>query len=242
MPKLKYDGDRFIEYHIRDCLEGMRKMDDNSIDLVLTDPPYGISQTCNLTASGQKNYGKVYFGDWDGEFPYEILPEILRICRGSFYIFTPHQALNKLSEWADENKLLQRVLWWIKTNPTRRNGDVYWSIPGEHIFFAKFPQTKFNAKYEIGRHETPIVTNGRHPTEKPLSLIMKYILASSDVGDTVFDPFLGSGTTLKACQLTGRNGIGFEISKEYESVIRKRCSISKSKSGNLYIRGTRKLC
>ena len=61
-----------------------------------------------------------------------------------------------------------------------------------------------------------------HPTPKPIWTMERIIKASSNPGDTVLAPFLGSGTTLLACRRTGRNGIGFEINPDYEPIIRKR--------------------
>ena len=82
--------------------------------------------------------------------------------------------------------------------------------------------------YQPGIYEVidiPIINdkeNTKHPTTKPLELFDILVKASSNPGDTVLDPFLGSGTTLLACRKTGRNGIGFEINPDYEPIIRKR--------------------
>jgi len=73
--------------------------------------------------------------------------------------------------------------------------------------------------------DIPIINekeNTAHPTTKPLELIEIFIKASSNPSDVVFDPMLGSGTTLMGCRNTGRNGIGFEIAPEYDEIIRKR--------------------
>jgi site-specific DNA-methyltransferase (adenine-specific) len=119
-----------------------------------------------------------------------------------------------LSKWADRNGWQQRVLWWKKTNPTRRNGDVYWSIPGEHCFFAKRSGATFNAKYDVGFFEYP-VQHGEHPTQKPVRLVAKLCEASSFPGSTILDPFMGSGTTGVACANLGRKFIGIEIEPRY---------------------------
>jgi site-specific DNA-methyltransferase (adenine-specific) len=71
-----------------------------------------------------------------------------------------------------------------------------------------------------------------HPDQKPIGLIEKLILTSSNRGDIVFDPFLGSGTTLKACIETERTGLGFEINFEYEGTIEERTKIFEVKSEN----------
>jgi len=61
-----------------------------------------------------------------------------------------------------------------------------------------------------------------HPFGKPISLIKRLILNHTDVGDTILDPFLGSGTTLVACKQLGRNGVGIEISEKYCEIARQR--------------------
>jgi len=213
MPKLKYDGDKFIEYKIGDCLDLMREMDDNSVDLVLTDPPYDVD-----------------YADWD-TLRLEWLKEAQRI--SAEVIFTP--GIRNIHKYPSP----KWVICWAKPGSTSRNdtgGFNHW----DPLFYYGDKKIMVDFIY------LPACVNhsdvSGHPCPKPINLYTQIINKMTDVGDLVCDPFLGSGTTLKACQLTGRNGIGFEISKEYESVIRKRCSIAKSKSGNLYIRGTRKLC
>ena len=213
LPKPYYrDNQSDIVIYNAECRDILPLIPDKSIDLVLTDPPYGVSQKCNFSANEIKKYGNTYFGDWDNNFPYEIL-KFLPIS-ATYYIFCPYYVLGKLSDWADERKLLKRVLWWHKTNPTRRNGDTYWAIAGEYCFYAKQSGATFNAKYKVGFFEYPNVI-GKHPTQKPLKLISEFILASSNANDIVLDPFLGSGTTLVACKKLNRKGIGIEISEIY---------------------------
>ena len=208
-----------------DCLELMKALPDGCVDAVITDPPYGITQECDLTACGIKRYGRVFFGDWDGTFPLAILESLSSLNAGTYYIFCPYQVLGELSAWAKRNELQQRVLWWKKTNPARRNGDVYWSIPGEHCFFAKRSGAIFNAKYEVGFFEHSVVHRRNHPTEKPLDLITVLVSASTVEGQTIFDPFLGSGTTAVAAKKLGRHFLGFEINPDYCQIAEERIAL-----------------
>jgi len=212
-----YQDEAVTIYHgdCGDILPTLRK-----VDLVLTDPPYGVSQESNLTQSGIDRYGSVDFGDWDTEFPMATitcLPEA-----ATYYIFCPYQSLGELAAWAVGAKLLHRVLWWKKSNPTRRNGDVYWSIPGEHCFYAKQSGATFHAKHEVGYFEYPNV-HGEHPTQKPVALILRLIVASTDGGDMILDPFLGSGTTAVAAKKLNRKCIGIEIEERYCEIAANRC-------------------
>ena len=210
-----YDDGRGIVIYHADCRDVLPQLAAGSVDLVLTDPPYGVSQECNLTASGINRYGSVDFGEWDDAFPFEVLPDWATLKAKTYYVFCPYQALSELYAWGKAHNLLQRVLWWRKTNPTRRNGDIYWSIPGEHIFFAKESGAVFHAKHEVGCFEYANVQLGHHPTEKPVSLLRRLIAASSDEGQTILDPFMGSGTTLRAAKDLGRRAIGIEIEERY---------------------------
>jgi len=233
MPRLRYNGDKFIEYQIGDCLDLMKGMDDNSVDLVLTDPPYGIGE------SNEKNAGRgglaqpTDFGhyDWDKErLGKEFFDEMFRVSKNQI-IFGGNYYIDYLY-------------------PT--SCFIVWDKMNGHSDFAdcELAWTSFKSAVRILRWKWAGMLQGDmknkekrvHPTQKPIPLFTWILEKYSKPNDTILDPFLGSGTTLRACQLTNRNGIGFEISKEYESVIRKRCSISKSKSGNLYIRETKRLC
>ncbi len=220
LPDPYYQDEAVTIYH-GDCREILPSLP--KVDLVLTDPPYGISQECGLTEVGMKRYGQVQFGDWDGSFPSWVLPLLPSTGAGSFYLFCPYQVLGELDKWADANSLQRRVLWWKKTNPTRRNGDVYWSIPGEHCFYAKRSGATFNAAYEVGFFESSNINRSNHPTEKPLPLIARLCIASTDPGDMVLDPFLGSGTTAVAAKKLNRKCIGIEIEERYCEIAANRC-------------------
>lgn len=233
MPRLRYDGNKFIEYHIGDCLDLMQKMKDNSVDLVLTDPPYGIGE------SNEKNAGRGFFArptdyghyEWDKErVGKEYFDEMFRISRNQI-IFGGNYYLDYLPPTSC-------FIVWDKENGKNDFADceLAWTSFKSAVRLFKFRwagMLQGNMKNKEKRV---------HPTQKPIALFSWILEKYSKPGDLICDPFFGSGTTLKACQLTGRNGIGFEISKEYEPIIRKRCSIAKSKSGNLYIRDTKKLC
>jgi DNA modification methylase len=217
-----YYEDEQVTLYNADCREVIPTLKARSVQAVVTDPPYGVSQECNLTADGIKKYGGVDFGAWDDIFPLDVLPLLASLQAHSYYIFCPYQVLGDLSRWASNHKMLERVLWWKKTNPTRRNGDVYWSIPGEHCFYAKRSGAPFFAPYDVGYFEHRIIHLENHPTEKPVPIIQRFVLASTSRGDTVCDTYTGSGTTGVACVKEGRKFIGMEISEEYCAIALRR--------------------
>lgn len=104
---------------------------------------------------------------------------------------------------------------WRKTNPSPANGQHMWLSSFENCIFAKRRRTKFNQNCKSSVWDFPVGRGKRHPTEKPLELFKYLIESSSDEGDIVFDPCIGSGTTAIASIELNRNYLGFELDKEY---------------------------
>lgn len=207
------------EVHHMDCLEGMKLIADKSIDMILTDIPYG-----NVTKNGENRskydgqLRKIDKGKADivtfnlGEF----LQEISRISNGGIYIFCGIEQLSPIFEFFDREKdFMVRQCAWKKTNPSPANGQHMWLSSMENCVFAKRRKTKFNANCKSAVWEFPTGRSKVHPTQKPLKMFEYLIEASSDVGDTVLDTCMGSGTTAVACEKLGRKWIGFETEKEY---------------------------
>jgi len=204
-----------------DCLEVMRGMEDNSVDLVLTDIPYDM---VNRDSAGLRNLNK---GDADimNISLAVFLKEIMRLCRGSIYIFCGFGQISEIALTFKDNKINPRLIIWEKTNPSPMNGQVTWLSGVEPCVFAKFPNAVFNGHCKNTVLRYPIKRNCTgHPTEKNLDLFKELVDISSNEGMTVLDPFLGSGTTAVACKELGRNYIGIEISPEYCKIAEKRLS------------------
>ena len=220
-----------------DCLEGMKQLENNSVDLILTDPPYNISNPDYLTKRG-KDIVKADFGEWDYNFnPKKYMKEFYRVLKdgGSFYTFTSDELFREWTRLLDKFKF-KRMKWmaWKKTNPVPSFRKVTYLTSGELIIFAIKPTDKhtFNFKTQKEMHniiKAPICqTNGikeyrtKHPTQKPIKIIKHLIEVSSNKGDLVLDCFMGSGTTAVAAKQLGRNYIGFEINPEYVKIANKR--------------------
>lgn len=115
-----------------------------------------------------------------------------------------------------------RVGAWEKTNPSPMNGTRLWLSGLEFCVFARKANATFNEHCKKALWQSPSGRSKIHPTEKPVGLMERLILASSNQGDTVLDVCMGSGTTGVACANTGRNFIGIEREKEYYHIARKR--------------------
>lgn len=216
-----------------DCLELLKKIKDNSIDLVVTDPPYKMNHnTGSCTNIGMKNkwQGNIKAGNTVMDFSLDIkfcqwLPEIYRILKPSShcYIFCNDKNIQELLNEATKIGFREsNVLVWIKNNATPNR---YYMKNLEFILFlykgkAK-PINNMGSKCAIEIKNI----NGKekfHPTEKPIELLKQYIGNSSKENDWVLDPFMGSGSTGVAAKNLNRNFIGFELDNKYFEIAKER--------------------
>ena len=209
-----------------DCLEGMKRMPDKTVQLILTDIPYSeVSKNGEDRAKYRGQLRKLNKGMADVE-QFDLntfLDECYRVCKGSIYIFCGIEQVSSVFSFFKEKKdMMVRQCGWKKTNPSPQNGQHMWLSSFENCIFAKVRKTVFNESCKSAIWEYPVGRSKIHPTEKPLSLFKKLILASSNEGDCVLDPCIGSGTTAIACINTNRNYIGFELDKHYCEIANER--------------------
>lgn len=201
-----------------DCLVEMTKIADKSIDLVLTDIPYAI---VNRESNGLRTLNK---GAADVEtFKLDaLLPQLLRVCKGSFYIFCSTEQISEIRKFFVENGLSTRVLVWEKTNPSPMNGQHIWLSGIELCVYAKFPRATFNGHCKNSVLRYPVGRSKVHPTEKNINLFNELVTTSSNEGDWVLDCCLGSGTTAVSCVIHNRNCIGIELDDTYFEIAQER--------------------
>jgi site-specific DNA-methyltransferase (adenine-specific) len=199
----------------------MKDIPDKSIDLVLTDPPYGV----NYVGGQNEREREKLANDKVANVYKEILPEIKRVLKddGSAYIFYANGKENDVFPYLDFYKY--QVLIWNKLN--KGFGDIasrYHHTYEPFIYICKGTPTNW---YGDTNDIDVWITKGGykndfHPTQKPLDIICKMVKNSSKEGDIILDPFLGSGTTAVACKQLKRNFIGIEISEKYCAIARDR--------------------
>lgn len=196
----------------------MKRISDNYFDLTLTDIPYGnVSKNGKERAkySGQlrkldKEYADVETFDLD-----IFLSEVYRLTKGSIYIFCGIEQMSHIFSFFDSKKdMTTRQCIWHKTNPSPVNGQLFWIHSFENCIFAKKRKTTFNQHCKHNIWNYPIGRGKRHPTEKPLKLFEYLIESSTNEGDVVFDPCIGSGTTAEAALNLGRRFVGIDINQE----------------------------
>jgi len=229
-----------IELYQGDCIELMQSLKPNSIDLIFADPPYNLSGENNLTVKS----GKIAVcdkGGWDvieniHEFNEKWIKECIRILsdKGTIWISgTLHNhpsigvVLKKLNLW-----IINDVIWYKKNAPPLfsknrfvPSTELIWvASKSKKYYFDYLTAKKINAGkqmkniWEINaeKHKT------KHPTEKPEPLLERIILIGTKEGDTILDPFMGSGTTGVVAKRLKRNFIGYEINKEYFEIAKAR--------------------
>lgn len=202
-----------------DCVEGMKQIPDDSIDLILTDPPYGISRDLNcknqrLGTTAKLNFN---FGEWD-KFNKEWFGVAVKKTKGWIITFCAKKDIGFYWDILEKNDFKAiDVLVWQKPDPVPLNAKTKFLNAWESAVIAKKAGATFNGKckHNILKYQAPKGKNRIHPTQKPEELLKELILLTTKKDDLVLDPFIGSGTTAVASLNTGRKYIGFEIDKGY---------------------------
>ncbi len=224
-----------------DAVEHLRALDSDSVDLVIADPPYNLG----------KNYGNNHdirgFREYL-QFSEKWLQEAHRVLspQGTIYVFMGFRFISYLYDILDQ-RLGMHFNSWITWHYTQgmgrvkgfspRHDDVLMFTKTETFTFnldaVRVPQKYFRTRNNMaGANPGDVWTFSHvhysnperegHPTQKPEALVARMVLASSNEGDLVVDPFCGSGTSLRVCQVLNRRCIGIELNPHYVELTRKR--------------------
>ncbi len=211
-----------------------------TVDHIITDPPYNISQDNNFSTMKSANRKGVDFGEWDKDFDLTgWIKDYAKILNqnGSMIIFCSYRFISRIIEVLESNDLVVKdILEWRKSNPMPRNvGRRYvqdtefaiWAVKkGARWVFNK-PK---NESYLRAQFVAPVVSGKErtiHSTQKSLFVMEKIIQIHTNKGETILDPFMGSGTTGEAALKNGRNFIGIELDDKYFDISSKRLSAFK---------------
>lgn len=199
--------------HNIDCLEFMKTLPDKCIDLVLTDPPYGIGETAEKNATRNKLAQTTKFShyDWDKQkIGNDYFSEIKRVSKnqiifgGNYYgsILGDTSCYIVWDKENGENDFADCELAWTSFTTAVRRFKFRWA-----------GMLQENMKNKELRF---------HPTQKPVEVMAWILKRYSKENELVFDPFIGVGTTAIACKLLSRNYIGCELSPEYVKIAEDR--------------------
>lgn len=203
------------------CLELMPQIPSGSVDLILTDIPYG---EVNRVSGGLRNLDKGVADTFDNNLLEPICIEFSRVCKdnGSIYIFCGTKQISPIVCYLESRGFSTRVGAWNKTNPSPMNGTTVWLSGLEFCVFGRRPKATFTEHCKKALWDNPSGRSKVHPTEKPVALFERLVKASSLEDYWVLDPFMGSGTTGVAAVNIGRNFIGIEQEAKYFEIAKKR--------------------
>jgi site-specific DNA-methyltransferase (adenine-specific) len=231
-----------------DCLKILPTIPSESVDLVLTDPPYQLGEEeekPTIIREGTKFKRKTPINpnfEWDKEVSLDWVKECYRILKkkGLLATFYGKDRISYLIDYAKKVGFKVRDIGgWYKTNPVPQARKVKWCSALEiWVLFRKEKGHTFN--WKLGMFHNVIISpicqgNERtnHPTQKPEAVFKPFIEYFTNEGDTILDPFLGSGTTMKVARDLKRSCIGIEINPEYIEMTKKRLNWGSSLSDNI---------
>ncbi|MGA1281486.1 MAG: DNA-methyltransferase, partial [Candidatus Nanopelagicaceae bacterium] len=209
-----------------------RLMDGKKADMVFTDPPYNVgSESKGVAADVSKAHEDLMSADWDKNFQIEApLNTLLSVLSHDcvVYVCTLHYLAGKIWAWMKEWADFYSFCVWSKPDPTPSLMKRHWTWDTELITYATRGKHIFNAEeghhspstWRINKQQGSEKTG--HPTQKPVAVPQHAIEKSSKKGSIVLDLFLGSGSTMIACEKTGRTCYGMELSEKYCDVILQR--------------------
>ena len=245
-----------IKIHNKDCFKYLPKIENDSIDCIITDPPYFLSNDGITCKSGKMV--SVNKGDWDKgnnfddiyHFNSEWIKESYRVLKpgGTLWVSGTYHNIyiigSIISSFKDF-RILNNITW-VKTAPppnlscrffTHSTETILWIRKGQktkHYFNYDLMKSYNDGKqmkdvWIMGRLKKDEKKFGKHPTQKPEEIIERMIHASTQENDIVLDMFNGSGTTGVVCARNNRNYIGIESDKSYCELSRKRIKSAQSK-------------
>ncbi|MCC6227739.1 MAG: site-specific DNA-methyltransferase [Phycisphaerales bacterium] len=230
--------------HHTDALRGLASLKPDSVDLILTDPPYGIASKQRLVVrNGRIVSTQDSFGAWDTFARGDHEQLILNVLAESFRVLKPGGALVMFLSREDQGYFLRKAMdkgfvyrnhiVLVRKSPlpsfTKRN----WRSGFEICFYVIKPQEPRNHRPRVFNFLSQAECNNvmsfasthkktDHPTEKPLDCIRRIVEVCSNPGDLVVDPFAGSGTTLVAAKQSGRRYLGFDTNAGYVRMMKDR--------------------
>ncbi len=196
-----------------DVLDFLKTIPKNSIDLVLTDPPYGVYATA-----------------WDKTFPLSWCKEIPRVMKNdaSLLVFCGKQNRFEVEEALRKAGLhfWQELVWYYRNGGIKRKSaycghhePILWFVKNRGKFYFNIENQKWIDSWTVIEGSRPQSNFKKdkkiHPTQKSLDVVKRLVKYHSKKGDIVLDPFIGSGTTAVACKELKRNFLGCDIDKNY---------------------------
>ena len=215
-----------------DTLEIIKSMPSNSVDLIFTDPPYwtlnkwrNVGTTTRLGGNRDKEKQEGWFDTIDENELFKFMCECFRILKQNNHacIMCDGQTLKWVLGYAEESGFnYYKPLVWDKVSQ-----GMGYHFRNKHEFIVLLDKGKNKQPKDLGLPDiiTIPMIKGGYPTEKPVELSKFFINQYTNIGDTIFDGFMGSGSTLVAAKQMKRKAIGIDISSEAYKITNERLSI-----------------
>jgi site-specific DNA-methyltransferase (adenine-specific) len=253
-----------------DCLELFDNVEDNTIDLVIADPPYNVYDNDVVKVPFQRRNKDVSWDKYNGDFidfSMKWVDASIRKMKkdASLFVFggvnykKGNDLLSIIPMLRERLEFINLIAWCYDSGQGSKrffssrfellawfakSRDYTFNLSDVKIKYSSDDLRKYSKDKRVrleslvdGKNPTNVWFVNRvqsndgdrfdHPTQKPDEVIRRIVLAASNPGDTVLDPFFGSGTTLKVCKDLDRNVIGFEINKDYYDMAMQRCESHK---------------
>jgi DNA modification methylase len=217
-----------------DCINVLKRIPDNTVDLVIIDPPYlletdGAGMFGTKAVNNDHRYVMKNIDFMKNGIDESVLDELYRVMKKvNIYIWCSQKQLPIFYKYfVEKHKCNWNLLCWHKTNPTPACGNKYLTDT-EFILFFRDKGVKIYGEYATKRTFYVSTKNledkkiWKHPTIKPLNIVENLVINSSQPGDVVLDCYMGSGTTGVACKELNRKFIGVELNKEYFDIAKQR--------------------
>lgn len=216
-----------------DVSVGLKEIPNESIDLIVTDPPYLINYASNRSKDKDYKFSHEILNDTNNDLISWYLHRCYEVLKNdcAAYVFCSSKTLDFfLQESKDAGFKVQNIIVWDKCAHTAGDLEHQFGCQYEPLLLlnkgkAKIRGTRFSDVWQCPRVHSAVAV---HQNQKPLALIERCIESHSDKGNLVLDGFMGSGTTAVACIRTKRNFVGFELDKNYYEIAKKRIETERS--------------
>jgi len=209
-----------------DCIEGMKNIESNSIDLIVTDPPYLVKYKTGRRKDKSHKFTKEILNDDNEQLLKDYIAECYRIMKDdtAMYMFCSSNKVDFFKQELEQYFTIKNMIIWVKNNHTAGDLQSAFGRKYEIIFLVNKGRSKFNGTRltDVWEFKRVAGKGQLHQNQKPIEMIEQCIEKHSNENDVVFDGFMGSGTTAVASVNKNRRYLGFELDKEYYDIASNR--------------------
>lgn len=219
-----------------DCVEVMKGMEDESIDLIVTDPPYLMRYKSSMRKDKNHDFCTEIKNDNNREVIINSINEMHRVLKknSAMYLFCNSNKVDVFKREVEKAGFnIKNIIVWVKNAHTAGDLKAAYGKKYEFIIYANKGRKFINGKRlpDVWKFNRVAGKKQLHQNEKPLELIEQCVLKSSNKNDLILDAFMGSGTTGVACKNLNRRFIGIELEEKYFEIAKKRIEETEGNNG-----------